>query len=169
MWLLNRCTGGCRRGFAHRLARWKNVGLTMYFYNLARLKPDFTKRMILRGVREQLGSNSDVARHFTPTYNPWDQRLCLVPDADFFKAIRSGKASVVTDQIDTFTETGTQLRSGERLDADIIVTATGLNVKLLGGMRGLCGRRCCRPVEDTDLQGNDVQRRSQSRVCTRLH
>ncbi|HYM01944.1 MAG TPA: NAD(P)/FAD-dependent oxidoreductase, partial [Stellaceae bacterium] len=120
---------------AHTLSRWKNVFLTMYFYNLARRKPDFAKRMILREAQKQLGPDYDVAKHFTPSYDPWDQRLCLVPDADLFRSIRSGKASVVTDQIDTFTETGIQLRSGEHLDADIIVTATGLKMKMLGGMQ----------------------------------
>ncbi|MGP0089575.1 MAG: flavin-containing monooxygenase [Xanthobacteraceae bacterium] len=120
---------------AHRLARWKNVLLTMYFYNLSRRKPDLMKRMILGGVRNELGPSYDVGKHFTPTYNPWDQRLCLVPDADFFKAIRSGRASVVTDEIDSFTETGLQLHSGEKLETDIVITATGLAVKLLGGMQ----------------------------------
>jgi monooxygenase len=120
---------------AHRLARWKNVLLTMYFYNLSRRKPDLMKRMILGGVRNELGPGYDVGKHFTPAYNPWDQRLCLVPDADFFKAIRSGKASVVTDEIETFTNEGLQLRSGEKVRADIAITATGLTVKLFGGMQ----------------------------------
>jgi monooxygenase len=120
---------------AHRLARWKNVLLTMYFYNLSRRRPDLMKRMILSGVRNELGPGYDVAKHFSPAYNPWDQRLCLVPDADFFKAIRSGKASVVTDEIDTFTDKGLRLRSGAELEADIVITATGLVVKPLGGMR----------------------------------
>jgi monooxygenase len=120
---------------AHDLARWKNVLVSMVFYHFARLSPDLTKRMILRAVQRQLGPDYDTGTHFTPRYNPWDQRLCLVPDADFFKAIRSGKASVVTDHIDAFTETGLRLRSGERLDADILVTATGLKVTLMGGMQ----------------------------------
>jgi monooxygenase len=120
---------------AHGLTRWKNVLLTMYFYNLARLKPDYVKQAILRAARKELGPDYDVAKHFAPSYNPWDQRLCLVPDADLFVAIRAGKASVVTDEIDSFTATGLKLRSGERLDADIIVTATGLKVKLAGGMQ----------------------------------
>jgi cation diffusion facilitator CzcD-associated flavoprotein CzcO len=119
---------------AHRLARWKNVLLTMFFYNLARLTPERTKRQILQAAQQELGPDYDVGTHFTPTYNPWDQRLCLVPDADLFQAIRSGRVSVVTDEIETFTEAGLRLRSGHELKADIIVTATGLNVKLLGGM-----------------------------------
>jgi monooxygenase len=119
-------------GLAHSLVRWKNVLLMMYFYNLARRRPEFTKEAILRRVREALGPDYDVERHFAPLYNPWDQRLCVVPDADLFEAIRLGKVSVVTDEIASFTEAGLELRSGARFDADIIVTATGLNVKLIG-------------------------------------
>jgi monooxygenase len=120
---------------AHGLARWKNVLVSLCFYHLARLRPEFTKRMILRAMQRQLGPDYDVGQHFTPRYNPWDQRLCLVPDADLFKAIRSGKASVVTDHIEAVTETGLRLCSGERLEADILVTATGLKVMLMGGMQ----------------------------------
>ncbi|MGA2422026.1 MAG: NAD(P)/FAD-dependent oxidoreductase [Candidatus Acidiferrum sp.] len=120
---------------AHTLIRWKNVLIGMYFYNLARRKPDVTKKGILRLAQKQLGPGYDVTKHFSPSYNPWDQRLCLVPDADLFAAIRAGKASVVTDQIESFTETGLRLKSGEDLPADIIVTATGLKVQLLGGMQ----------------------------------
>ncbi len=119
---------------ALRLIRWKNVLLGMYFYNLSRRKPDWVKREIVRLVREQLGPDYDVEKHFTPRYNPWDQRVCVVPDADLFVAIRSGKVSVVTDEIDTFTETGIWLKSGDQLQADIIVTATGLKLKRLGGI-----------------------------------
>jgi monooxygenase len=119
---------------AHGLTGWKNVLLTMFFYPLARRRPEFMKQKILGAVRKQLGADYDIAKHFTPTYNPWDQRLCVAPDGDFFEAIRAGKASVATDQIDTFTEAGLQLRSGEQLDADIIVTATGLKLKVIGGI-----------------------------------
>jgi len=122
-------------GFALGVIRWKNVLLGMYFYNLSRRRPDRVKQQILRRVREQLGPDYDVEKHFTPRYNPWDQRLCVAPDADFFVAIRSGKASVVTDEIETFTERGLQLKSGDELQADIIVTATGLKLKCLGGMK----------------------------------
>jgi monooxygenase len=119
---------------ALRIIRWKNVLLGMYFYNLSRRKPDRVKREILRLVREQLGPDYDVEKHFTPRYNPWDQRICVVPDADLFVAIRSGKVSVVTDEIETFTENGIRLKSGDILEADVIVTATGLKLKCLGGM-----------------------------------
>jgi monooxygenase len=118
---------------AHGLARWKNILLIMYFYNIARRKPERAKQAIVSLARKALGPEVDVKKHFTPRYNPWDQRLCLVPDGDLFKAIRAGKASVVTDEIETFIETGLRLKSGETLSADIIITATGLNIKLMGG------------------------------------
>lgn len=119
---------------AYALTRWKNVLLGMFFYKLARKWPRIMKGLIARGVRQQLGQDYDP-KHFTPDYNPWDQRLCLVPDSDLFRAIRVGRASVVTDHIETFTETGLQLKSGEHLDADIIVTATGLVLKLMSGLQ----------------------------------
>jgi monooxygenase len=119
---------------AHGLVRWKNVLYGMYIYRMAKRKPEFLKNALITLVRQQLGPDYDVDKHFTPDYNPWDQRLCLVPDADLFAAIRSGKASVVTDRIEAFTETGLALRSGATLDADIIVTATGLKVQMMGGM-----------------------------------
>ena len=119
---------------AYALTRWKNVLIQMFFYGLARSRPDVLKRMLAKGVRTQLGEQYDI-KHFSPKYNPWDQRLCLVPDADLFNAIRDGRATVVTDQIDTFTETGLRLKSGEHLDADIVVTATGLVLKLMSGLQ----------------------------------
>ncbi|HEY0366353.1 MAG TPA: NAD(P)/FAD-dependent oxidoreductase, partial [Pyrinomonadaceae bacterium] len=119
---------------AYALTRWKNVLLQRFFYKLARSRPEAFKRMLRKKVRQELGEQYDL-KHFTPQYNPWDQRLCLVPDSDLFKAIRGGRVSVVTDHIDTFTETGIQLKSGEHLDADIIVTATGLVLKLMAGLQ----------------------------------
>ncbi len=119
---------------AYMLSRWKNVLNQTFFYQLARSKPDFFKWMVARGVRNHLADTYD-AKHFTPRYNPWDQRLCFVPDADLFLAMREGRVSLVTDEIDTFTEEGLLLKSGERLDADIIVTATGLVLKLFSGMQ----------------------------------
>ena len=119
---------------AYGITRWKNVLLGMLFFNMSRRKPERVKRMILRGVREQLGPDFDVKTHFTPPYNPWDQRLCLVPNGDLFDSIKEGRASVVTDHIDTFTEKGILLKSGKELEADVIVTATGLNLKVLGGI-----------------------------------
>lgn len=119
---------------AYGLTRWKNVLLTMVFYNLARKRPEKTKERLLGLVREQLGPDYDVETHFTPRYNPWDQRLCLVPDADLFDSIKAGTSSVVTDQIETFTETGLKLKSGAALEADVIVTATGLNLQVWNGL-----------------------------------
>ncbi len=119
---------------AYNLIRWRNVLFGMLFYNLARKKPEQTKQNIIAGVRAQLGPNYDVETHFTPSYNPWDQRLCLVPDADLFNAIKSGAATVVTDHIDTFTPTGIKLKSGQELEADVIVTATGLRMQLMSGL-----------------------------------
>ena len=119
---------------AYVIIRWRNVLLTMLFYTIARRRPARFKAGVLKAVRAQLGPDYDVATHFTPRYNPWDQRLCLVPDADLFRAIRAGTASVVTGTIETFTETGLRLASGETLAADIVVTATGLKLSLLAGI-----------------------------------
>ncbi len=118
---------------AYAITRWKNVLLGIFFYSLARKRPAAMKRLIAKGVKKELGE--DALKHFTPNYNPWDQRLCLVPDSDLFRAIREGKASIITDEIEAFTETGLQLKSGEHLDADIIVTATGLVLKLMAGLQ----------------------------------
>jgi cation diffusion facilitator CzcD-associated flavoprotein CzcO len=103
-------------------------------YKRTRTKPEEVKQLLLGGVRAELGPDYDVEKHFTPKYNPWDQRLCLVPNGDLFASIRSGKATVVTETIAGFTETGITLTSGETLEADIIVTATGLNLVTLGEM-----------------------------------
>ena len=120
---------------AHRLTRWRSIGFGMFFYYLARWRPLATKREIIQQVRAQLGSDYDVEKHFAPHYNPWDQRLCVAPDGDLFAAIRSGQASVVTDHIESFTERGILLYSGEVLSADIIVTATGLTMRLMSGVQ----------------------------------
>ena len=119
---------------AYALARWYNVLFGLYFYNLSRRKPQAVKNWIIKQARLELGADYDVKTHFTPRYNPWDQRLCLAPDADFFRAIKAGRAEVVTDEIDVFTESGIRLRSGRELLADIVVSATGLKLKLLGGI-----------------------------------
>lgn len=119
---------------AYGITRWKNVLLGMFFYNRARKQPEKIKERLLAMVREHLGPDYDVATHFTPRYNPWDQRLCLVPDADLFDAINAGTASVVTDTIDRFVPEGIRLDSGKTLPADIIVTATGLELQLMSGV-----------------------------------
>jgi monooxygenase len=120
--------------WAYGLTRWKNTTMQQMMYRRTRTNPEPIKKFILDAVRKELGPDYDVETHFTPSYNPWDQRLCLVPNSDLFEAIRSGKAEVVTDHIDRFTKTGILLKSGKTLDADIIVTATGLNMVVLGEM-----------------------------------
>jgi monooxygenase len=127
-----------RRNFSDKLAyhviRWRNVLFGMYFFQLSRRKPERVKKLILGGVKMALGPDYDIATHFTPRYNPWDQRLCLVPDGDLFKSIREKRASVVTSEIDTFTNKGIRLKDGSELEADIIVTATGLVLQVMGGL-----------------------------------
>ncbi len=129
---------GLRKLIGNRLsypvARWKNVLLQTAIYQLSRRRPQLMKNMIRSGLKRQLPDDYDVDTHFKPRYQPWDQRLCLVPDGDLFKAIRRGQVSVVTDETAGFTESGITLASGRQLDADIIVTATGLNLLLFGGM-----------------------------------
>ena len=132
--LANRLRKVLPEKMAYNVTRFKNTWRQQLVYNKTRTDPDKVKQLLLGGVKMELGADYDIAKHFTPNYNPWDQRLCLVPNGDFFKAMREGKASVVTDHIASFTETGIQLTSGEHLDADIIVTATGLELVTLGEM-----------------------------------
>ena len=119
---------------AYHLIRWRNVLFGMYFFQLCRRKPARARELILGGVKLAMGPDYDIATHFTPRYNPWEQRLCLVPDGDLFRSLKQGNASVVTNTIDSFTEKGIRLNDGSELDADIIVTATGLNLQVLGGL-----------------------------------
>jgi cation diffusion facilitator CzcD-associated flavoprotein CzcO len=119
----------------YSIVRWKNVVLQSLVYQLSRHRPRAVKKLIRRGVERSLPAGFDIDKHFKPKYNPWDQRMCLVPNGDLFEAIREGSASVVTDTIERFTETGIKLDSGEELEADVIVTATGLNLLFLGGMQ----------------------------------
>ena len=119
---------------AYAITRWRNVLLQQFLFRTARRNPTGFKKRLIDMVQAELGPEYDVDTHFTPSYNPWDQRLCLVPDSDLFASIRSGRASVVTDKIDTFTETGLRLVSGRELEADIVVTATGLKMQILSGM-----------------------------------
>jgi monooxygenase len=119
---------------AYALIRWKNVLLQMGTYKLSKSRPTFVKKLIRRGNERLLPPGYDIDTHFKPRYNPWDQRMCLVPNGDLFGSLRSGEAEIVTDQIETFTEKGIALESGGELEADVIVTATGLNVLFLGGI-----------------------------------
>jgi len=118
---------------AHFINRWKQIGYSTGQYQIARKFPSVFKKALRQMATRRLPEGFDYDKHFSPRYNPWDERVCLAPNGDLFKAIRSGKAGVVTDTIETFTATGIKLTSGEELQADIIVTATGLNMQLFGG------------------------------------
>lgn len=118
--------------WAYAVTRWKNINRQNWIYKRSRTNPEQVKEMILKDLRKQLGPDYDIDKHFTPSYSPWDQRLCLVPDSDLFESLKSGKSSVVTQQIERFTADGIKLQSGEELEADIIITATGLNMVQLG-------------------------------------
>lgn len=120
---------------AYGITRWKNVVMQQIFFRLARRRPEKVKERLIGMVGDMLKPGYDVATHFTPRYNPWDQRLCLVPDADLFEAINKGSASIVTDQVARIDETGIELKSGTHLDADVIVTATGLDLQLMSGVQ----------------------------------
>ncbi len=117
----------------YKMSRARNNFITQMIFKLSRKYPNFMRKLLLKQVQAQVGKDFDM-KHFTPPYNPWDQRLCAVPNGDMFKVLRKGKASVVTDHIDRFVSNGILLKSGQTLEADIIVTATGLNLRLFGGM-----------------------------------
>ncbi|TAI65883.1 NAD(P)/FAD-dependent oxidoreductase [Bradyrhizobium sp. Leo170] len=132
--LANKLRRNLSAKLAYHLIRWRNVLLGMYFFQLCRRKPERAKELILGGIKMALGPDYDIGTHFTPRYNPWEQRLCLVPDGDLFKSIREKRASVVTSRIDTFTRNGIRLEDGSELPAHIIITATGLILQVLGGV-----------------------------------
>jgi cation diffusion facilitator CzcD-associated flavoprotein CzcO len=138
---------------AYSIIRWRNVLFGMYFYNVARKKPEAVKARLIEMVRQQLGPDYDVGTHFTPRYNPWDQRLCLVPDNDMFEAIKRGATSVVTDEIETFTETGLKLKSGAELEADVVVTATGLNLQVMNGVEFTVDGQKLEPARTLSYKG----------------
>lgn len=121
--------------WAYRLSRWKNVALGFSFYQFAQLFPQRVKASIFEQAQRSVGPECDAITHFSPRYNPWQQRLCVVPNGDLFKAIKAGQASVVTGQIKSFTLDGIELESGQTLQADVIVTATGLVMQCVGGMQ----------------------------------
>ena len=133
--------------------RWKNVAIATAFFMYCRRYPDHAKKLLVGEIGKLVKDPADVAAHFTPTYKPWDQRLCLVPDADLFRAIDAGKVSVVTDHIETFDETGIQLRSGAHLDADLVVTATGLQLRVLGGIEITVDGRRIDPAKTMTYKG----------------
>ena len=119
----------------YKLVRWKNIRFQWWFFQKCRKFPKKVKEFLIKQVREALGPNYDIETHFTPKYNPWEQRMCLVPNGDFFNAINAGKASVITDHIDRFTKKGIKLKSGGEVEADLIVTATGLNLEVCNGIK----------------------------------
>lgn len=119
---------------AHRIVRWKNILISIGIFQLSRRAPAFTRKLLRKAAVESLPQGYEVDKHFNPRYQPWDQRLCLIPDADLYQAIRKGRASVVTDEIESLTENGIRLKSGGQLEADIIVSATGLRMLALGGL-----------------------------------
>jgi len=119
----------------YKLVRWKNIRFQWWFFQKCRKFPKKVKEFLIKQVREALGPNYDIETHFTPKYNPWEQRMCLVPNGDFFNAINAGKASVITDHIDRFTKKGIKLKSGGEVKADLIVTATGLNLEVCNGIK----------------------------------
>lgn len=138
---------------AYGATRWKNVVLGMAFYEFCRKFPRQAKKLLVRGVERSLGDRVDVNPHFVPSYDPWDQRLCLVPDGDLFDVLAAGKAEVVTDRIDTFTEEGIRLRSGKELAADLVVTATGLRLKFVGGTELVVDGRVVDPGKTMNYKG----------------
>ena len=142
-------------GLAYAATRWKNVLINMFYYRLARSRPHDIKQHLVRMAAQQLGPGVDT-KHFTPNYKPWDQRICVVPDGDLFSTLREGRATVVTDTIARFTPGGIVLGSGAELLADVIVVATGLALKVLGGLA-------------ISVQGHDAERTAEFRHGLRLH
>ena len=146
---------------AYPVLRWKNMLNLHLQYTLSRSKPDMVRAKIRKDTIKQLPAGYDVDTHFNPPYNPWDQRMCAVPDGDLFTTLRDGQASIATGGIRTFTEDGIELESGEHLPADIIVTATGLNLRWLGGMTLSVDGENGQHRRAVRLQGHDDLRRSQ--------
>ncbi|HRI17440.1 MAG TPA: NAD(P)/FAD-dependent oxidoreductase, partial [Burkholderiaceae bacterium] len=151
--------------WAYALTRWKRILLGLAFFNYCRRWPDSARRLIRAGVRRALGPGADVDTHFAPRYGPWEQRLCLVPDGDLFRALRRGRASVVTDRIASFTERGVRLASGAEIEADLVVTATGLELQVLGGLQLEVDGRPVDPARALQYKGamlSDVPNLAQS-------
>ena len=151
--LLARLRGRLGRRATYALVRWKNILLGSGTYRASRLFPRWMRNSIRKSAVERLPAGYDVDTHFNPRYDPWDQRMCLAPDGDLFDALSSGKASVVTDHVEEFTETGLRLRSGAQLDADIVITATGLRLRAFGGITFTVDGRDIAPSETTVYKG----------------
>ena len=138
---------------AYGITRWRNVLLGRWFFYYCRRFPKHARNKILELARQELPEDFDIEKHLTPRYNPWEQRLCLAPDGDFFESLREGTSSIVTDQIERFTKTGIKLKSGELLKADIIVTATGLDLNFFGGMEVTVDNRPIRAGDTVNYKG----------------
>jgi len=138
---------------AASIIRLKNIAGSMALYNYTRRFPEAAKRFLIGQIRKRVGDVVDVDEHFTPRYNPWDERLCVVPDSDLFRSIREGKASVVTDEIERFVEDGIELKSGNKLEADIIISATGLKLKFLGGIQVEIDGETINPADTMTYKG----------------
>ncbi|MZR62735.1 NAD(P)/FAD-dependent oxidoreductase [Alcanivorax sp. DP30] len=137
----------------YRLGRARNIGIQRMVFKLAKQRPKLVRRALLAAARRQLGDDFDMS-HFRPSYNPWDERLCAVPNGDLFKSLRKGESEVVTDHIERFTESGILLKSGKELEADIIITATGLNIQMLGGIQGTVDGKPVHPNETMVYKGS---------------
>ena len=137
---------------AHKVVRLKNILFSILFYNVSQRFPNFMRNFIIKGAKKQL-NGFPVEPHFTPSYNPWDQRFCVAPDGDLFKVIRNKKASIVTDCIDCFTENGLRLKSGKELEADIIITATGLELVAFGDAKVSINNTAFNPAEKLTYKG----------------
>src|SRR5690606_38943886 len=140
------------------VVRWFKALTTQASYRLSKRRPELMKRVLRKGLEQHLPRGYDIDTHFTPRYDPWDQRLCVVPDGDLFRAIRDGSASVVTDRITTFTEDGLLLESGAELPADIIVTATGLDLLFAGGIELSVDGERVDPAERLTYKGMMLER-----------
>ncbi len=138
---------------AYNLVRAKNVALQTLSFQLSRRRPQLMKALIQRGARSALPPGFDVDTHFSPSYDPWDQRMCVCPDGDLFDVLSDGRASIVTDTVTSFTEDGIELGSGVTLGADLIVTATGLRLQAMGGMRLVVDGREVSASETTVYMG----------------
>ena len=138
---------------AYGLTRIKNVLQAIIFYQISQRWPGYVRREVLKAIQDELGPEFDVERHFSPRYNPWDQRFCLAPDGDFFESLKSGEASVVTDRISKVTANGIELESGEHLEADLIVPATGLEMLLMGGMTASVDGKAVNPPDLITYRG----------------
>ncbi len=137
----------------HAVARWIYIAVQVILFHVSQRRPEAVKRFMRTGVERELPPGYDVDTHFKPRYNPWDQRICFAREGDFFKSICSGKAEIVTDRIETFTETGIKLESGQELEADMVITATGFNLLLFGGIRFEIDGEEIKPAEKMAYKG----------------